>query len=191
MLTGNLEFLISSLPHLQFTSAFEARERASTIFKTYTTQEDPVSLVDILNEESAKYLSNDKYELFNNIQLETIHSSEFLKSKYAVLSRFSKFNLNLKQQLQAYRAAQKKSSEINKTPENTLSLEAGNPLEQEIQIMALQWQEIEHLSMDHFTDFEALIAYKIKLLLLQRWWNFDVTLGHEKYKNLIQMRDDG
>lgn len=191
MFSGNLEYLMSSLPHLQFTNAVEARDRVHSIFKAYNLEEQASSLIPILNKEAAKYISSEKEHVFRQITLDNIHSSDFQNSNYPVLSGFSNFNWKLKTQLKALRDARKESLETTTKATNFIGLEEGNPLEQEIQIMNLQWQEIEHLAIGHFSDFEALIAYKIKLLLMQRWWNFNETVGYDTYLDIIKTRDDG
>ncbi len=191
MLSGTLEYLMSSLPHLQFTNAFEIRNRVQSIFKAYATEQANGSLTNTLNEEAAKFLTPEKEELFSKINLDTIHKAEFQNSPYAVLSDFSNFNFELKKQLKALRDSRQESDETNRKKTNALNLEDANPLEQEIQIMNLQWQEVEQLSVGHFSDFDALIAYKIKLMLIERWWSFDESKGYDKYLDLIHMRDDG
>lgn len=191
MLSGNLEYLITSLPYLQFTDAIEARNRVTGIFKAYASNREFSSLINILNQESAKYLSPKEQSLFKKIELEIIHTAEFLNSKYRVLSGFSTFNLKLKTKLKSLRENRMEASEYSNKSRNAIELEAGNPLEQEIQIMHLQWREVEKLSIGHYSDFDSLIGYKIKLLLLQRWWSFDEEVGFEKYLDLIKTRDNG
>lgn len=191
MISGNLEYLMTSLPQLLFTNSVEARHRVYAIFKAYALNEESSSLTNILNQEAAKYLSPNKEKIFNLIELKTIHASEFQNSEYSVLSEFSTFYATLKHKLKSLRETRKESSELTNASKNTIVLEPGNPLEQEIQIMHLQWQEIENLSIGHFSDFNALLAYKIKLLLMQRWWNFDEAVGFDKYLDLIKMRNDG
>jgi hypothetical protein len=191
MLSGNLEYLISSLPHLQFTNVTKHRNRVHGLFKAYTLNEETSSLISILNQEAAKYLSTEKARLFNEIKLDTIHHSEFQNSKYRVLSGFSKFSLRLKTQLKSLRDSRKEPPEMANTRINTIVLEDANPLEQEILIMYFKWQELEQLAMGHYSDFEALIAYKIKLLLMVRQWRFNEKIGYKKYLDLIKTRDDG
>lgn len=191
MLSGTLEYLMTSLPHLQFTNALEVRNRVQSIFKAYASDESKASLSFALNEEAAKFLSTKKEQLFSKIELNTIHKSEFQNSTSPVLSGFSNFNLKLKNQLKARRDSKKESSDTSPKKINISILEDANPLEQEIQIMTLQWQEVEQLSVGHFSDFDALVAYKIKLMLMERWWSFDKTKGYDKYLDLIHMRDDG
>lgn len=191
MLSGNLEYLMTSLPYLQFTNSMEARNRVYAILNAYALNEEFSSLTNILNQEAAKYLSPKKQKLFNQIELDTIHTAEFLTSKYSVLSGFATFHLGLKNKLKSLRDTRKRSSEFTNKSRNTIELEPGNPLEQEIQIMHLQWLEVEKLSIGHFSDFDSLIAYKLKLLLMLRWWNFDESVGFSKYLDLIKTRDDG
>ena len=191
MFSGDLEYLLTSLPYLRFTDSIEERNRVTSIFKAYASSKESLSLTNILNQESAKYLSPKEQTLFKKIELDKIHTTEFLTSKYRVLSGFSTFFIKLKTELKSLRENRMQSSQFSKKSRNTIELEAGNPLDQEIQIMHLQWREVEKLSIGHFSDVDSLIGYKIKLLLLQRWWSFDREVGFERYLDLIKMSDNG
>lgn len=185
VLAGNLVYILSSLPHLKFSNSLEFKNAVNAILKGYASENDTLSLEKILNEETAKYVSQKESALFNKINLKTIHSQHFQKSNFPLLNNFSTFCFELKTKLQSFRNQKIETHQSTKNIGEYIDLKSGNPLETEIQLISLQWEEIETLSIGFYDDFNTLIAYKIKLLLLLRWWTFDETLGHEKYLKLI------
>jgi hypothetical protein len=60
----------------------------------------------------------------------------------------------------------------------------GTPLDKEIQIMKHQWDQLEELSVGYFADLDALIIYKIKLLILLRWWSFKFEKGFKTFTQI-------
>lgn len=191
MFSGNLEYLISSLPQLQFKNVIEDKQRVHSIFQTYGLVEGDVDMVTILNDEASKYLSSKKSIEFNNISLKTIQNAEFKKHNDNVLAGFSNYISDLKEKIKVLRLSRKQEilKPINQSEE--LQLKQGNPLEEELQLLEMQWNQIETLSINHFSDFSALVAYKLKLLLLQRLWSFNETEGFNRYLQFIKPTDNG
>lgn len=185
VLAGNLVYVLSSLPHLKFSNSLEFKNAVNANLIGYASENDALSIVEILNEETAKYVSQKESALFNKINLETIHSRHFQNTNYPLLNDFSTFCFEIKSKLQSFRNQKIETHQSTKNIEEFIDLESGNPLETEIQLISLQWGKIETLSIGFYDDFNTLIAYKIKLLLLLRWWSFDETLGYEKYLKLI------
>jgi hypothetical protein len=187
MITGNLEYLMSSLPYLIFKDGDEDRLRVFSIFKKYAdpSKEDS-SPVAILEEQAMKFLSPSEFLVFRRIDLNSIHSEYFQKSRNTVLTAFSNHVFWLKSEIRQLRLSRRKGEEsslINKTllPENP-----GNPLNEEIQLLKWQWTKLEDLSTGHYSDFEALCIYKLKLLILLRWWGFNPKKGFHVFLNLTK-----
>lgn len=191
MLSGNLEYLISSLPQLQFNNAIENKQRVQSIFQTYGMVEGDVDVVTILNDEASKYLSSKKSKVFNTIRLKNIHENEFQNHNDDVLAGFSKYSSDLKTKIKALRLSRRPNAVKSINPSEALLLKPGNPLEEELQLLEMQWDELETLSIHHFSDFSALVAYKLKLLLLKRLWSFDETEGFNRYLQFIKPTDNG
>ena len=182
MIQGNLEYLVSSLPYLSFQYAEEERRRVVSIFARYAgpaAQEK--GILSIFEDEAGKFLPPDDFQTLKRIRLEDIHGPSFRKSGNKVLATFSGYAYSLKKDIRQLRLARKSNLEEPAHRKTSLPLIQGNPLEEEIQLMKWQWDVLEELSVGHYADFGALCIYKLKLLLLMRWWGFDRKKGFEKF----------
>lgn len=191
MLSGNLEYLISSLPQLQFNNTVEDKQRVHSIFQAYSMTDGEIDMISVLEAEASKYLPTQKSILFNQISLDTLDHREFQRQSNPVLAGFSNFLLDLKENIKALRLSRQQDLATVSKYSDALQLKPGNPLEEELQLLELQWNQIETLSISHFSDFSALVAYKLKLLLLKRFWSFDETEGFIRYSQFIKTTENG
>ena len=183
MITGDLEYIICSLPHLSFQDADEERSKVLSIFRKYAgSVETEKGIIAILEEEARKFLGAKDYSVFERIQLDTIHKKTFQKSGVRVLSAFSTFVHSLKKDVQQLRISRKKGAG-HTTKKPILPFLSGNPLEEETQLLKWQWDKLEELSIGHYSDFGALAIYKLKLQLLLRLWGFDQEKGFAIFLN--------
>ncbi|MBS9462610.1 DUF2764 family protein [Flagellimonas sp. 389] len=183
MISGDLEYVLVSLPHLSFEDSMETRSRVSFLLKKYahpSTSEK--SLITILEEEAGKFLNPEASRLFREIDLGTIHSNIFQESKNKVLAGFSEFMYELKKELEQLRISRRKEDSESFDKKQRLPFTPGNPLEEELQLLQLQWNKLESLSQGHYSNFTALITYKLKLMLLLRWWSFDMEKGFDLFE---------
>ncbi|WP_350285318.1 hypothetical protein [uncultured Croceitalea sp.] len=182
MIKGDLEYTLASLPHLSFTESSEACSKVSSIFKKYAgPSEAEKPLVTILEDEVSKFLSPKAQELFQKVNLNTIHTPRFQKSDNRFVASFSTYMYGLKQEVTKLRIARKNKDKEISNKDGQYTLVHGNPLEEEIQLLKLQWQKLEALTIEHNTDFTGLISYKLKLMLLLRWWSFDAQEGFKRF----------
>jgi hypothetical protein len=181
MIDGNLEYLAISLPNLSFQNNEEVKVRVSSLLQKYAgVGVHEKSLTEILDCEAQKFLPEATFSVFQKINLRNIHELEFQQSKSRVLSNFARFTFDLKNKMRQLRLLDKENEEKSSSSLEKL-LGQGTPLEKEIQIMKYQWEKLEELSIGHFADLEALINYKIKLMILTRWWSFHEERGFENY----------
>ena len=186
MLAGNLEYLMSSLPYLTFKGNDEHRSQVKDILNKYAGDSlADGSLSSILDEEASKFLSPQNAHLFQSIQQPTIHEEQFRTSEQPVLAAYASFSYSLKNQIKQLRVARKEKSETGRL-EQSLSLTPGNPLEEELQLLELQWKKLELLSTGHHADFGALLIYKMKLQVLERYWSFDSRIGYDVFLKTTQ-----
>ncbi|KPM30880.1 Hypothetical protein I595_2857 [Croceitalea dokdonensis DOKDO 023] len=191
MISGDLEYTISSLPYLSFQDTAEERSKVLSILKKYAhPSESEKDLITILDGETRKFLPQKAYEIFQQIELNTIHSEAFQKSGNNVLAAFSSYMHSLKKDVQQLRIFRRNESEST-TKKLPLPLVPGTPLEEEIQLLQWQWDKLEELSLGHYADFGALVIYKLKLQLLLRWWGFDQEQGFENFLNTTKRMEDG
>jgi hypothetical protein len=191
MMPGNLEFIMSSLPYLSFPPSQEELARIARVLYQYdnTGQRDK-SLVEILEEEAGRYLNKEQQRLFNAITLANLHREEFRDSANKTLSKYARFTFDLKDRIRHLRSLRKgrpqQESKILPLP-----LEPGDPLREEIRLMSLQWEELERHTIGHYADFSALVSYKIKLQILERYWQFNPQRGMEIFRSITKRAADG
>lgn len=181
MIGGTFEYLMSSLPHLSFQNTDEGNERIIGLLTKYAESKEVSSPVEILDKEAQKFLSPEAFSTFKQTNLRTIHREEFRIHENSVIADFSAFTHNLKKEIGAFRKG--KNSKGHKSTKSKIIklIGEGTPLDKEIQFMQHQWNALEDLSAGHFADFESLLIYKFKLLILQRWWSFETEPGYKKY----------
>jgi hypothetical protein len=185
MIGGTLEYLMTSLPNLSFQDTDEAKTALFTLLKKYTgNTSKESSAVEMFEMEAEKYLSKSSFQNLQNLNLNQIHKTEFLNHKSRVVSEFAKFTHALKNEIRVWLTTQNESDK--KAAKNRVEeiFGEGSPLEKEIRIMKYQWDKLEELSIGHFADIEALFTYKLKLMILLRWWSFNKEKGFNKF---IQM----
>ena len=185
MIGGTFEYLMSSLPNLSFQNTEELKGRVISLLQKYAgVGANEKSMVEILDSEAEKFLPASTFCIFQKINLRNIHEKEFQQSKSTVLSTFSKFTFELKNEIKQMRISQKESDEKSSKSSLEKLIGQGTPLEKEVQIMKYQWEKLEDLSVGHFADLEELIAYKIKLMILTRWWSFQTEKGFENFTRM-------
>lgn len=185
MIGGTFEYLISSLPYLSFENTAEQRHKVLELFRKYNGKKtEGLNPVTILDNEAEKFLPKSSFHLFQRMNLNNIHEEEFRNSKNSVLSDFSTFCFDLKKALGQWRRFQNEGEK--KSIKNNVEqlLEGSNPLEKEVRLMEYQWKKLEDFSAGHFSDLEAIFIYKIKLLIILRWWSFDAKKGFQKFQKM-------
>lgn len=60
-----------------------------------------------------------------------------------------------------------------------------NPLEAELKMLTLQWKKIEELVGLKVFEFDALVGYALKLLILQRVTTFTQEVGQATFETLL------
>ena len=182
MIGGTFEYLMSSMPNLSFLNTEESRESILGLLLKYSgNTSEELSPAAILDNEAKKYLPASAFDIFQKFNLKNIHEEEFQKSKSRVLSAFSKFTFDLKNEIKQLRTNEKGNEKKTLQSSVVKLISEGTPLEKEIQIMKYQWSKLEELSVGHFSDMEALFSYKIKLIILLRWWSFNAEKGFENF----------
>lgn len=185
MIGGTYEYLMSSLPHLSFQNTDESNQAILGLLTKYggskTETLDPIEVID---SEAQKFLPPHMFYFFQKMNLRNIHKIEFQNTKSEVLSAFSSSTFDLKTKMKAWRISE--NGEDEKVGKNDFQkiINHGTPLEKEIQILKYQWRKLEDISVGHFSNLEAVFEYKIKLLLLLRWWSFDAEKGFAKFTQM-------
>ena len=179
MLADRLEYLMTSLPHLVFKQEGEDRKRTIALLRSYgNDDEGGRNLMDIIHGVAATFLTEKEMSELESINYYNVHNDVFKESKSSTLREYSAFSLRLREKIQALRSF-RGQSKGNSSIEKHSFIEPGNPLEEEEQILRMQWDAVEALSVGHYSDYDALVAYKLKLMILLRWWSFNTEQGFE------------
>ncbi|MBV7270628.1 DUF2764 family protein [Winogradskyella luteola] len=192
MISGNLEYIISSLPYLSFNDTKEYRNHVLSILeKYYGTSVNEHHLINTLDQEASKFLAPKAYHLFKQINLSDIHKEIFQQSSNKFLSEFSKFVFRLKTDLLELRRSRKNEPESTLSKSDLWGSIPQSPLEAEIHLIKLQWDYLEECSIGHYADYSALVIYKLKFLLLLRWWSFDQKKGFDNFITISKLAEYG
>jgi len=185
MISGNLEYLMTSLPHLRFDAREQEKKRVQSTLQQYSHNNNgELSAVSILENLAKDYLSKPKYQLFQTISLSNIHSTHFREHNNKMIAQFASFRYDLMEKLRRLRHSKGNQNESAIKSDAITEGLVGTPLDQEIFLLKLQWDKLAELSIGHYSDVLALVIYKLKLLLLSRYWSFDQKRGFQVFLNL-------
>lgn len=177
------EYLMSSLPDLSFLNTEEAKKKVLGLLSKYVgAGAEGYTAAEMLDREAGKFLPTNAFATFQKLRLRNIHEAEFQQSRSKVLATFSAMTFALKKELKIWRIAKQEG----RSPSSRIAaiVGEGTPLEKEVRIIQYQWEQLEELTAGHYADIEAVFAYKLKLLLLERWWSFDTEQGWAKFSQL-------
>ena len=184
---GNLEYTMSSLPYLRFRDSQEERTRVVSLMRKYAgVSEGEVDILSVFEAEARKFLTPKQRGILEASNLDQLQEPRFRKVRNRVLASFASYLYQLKQDLGELRIARRRGLETTAGMRPVLPLVPGSPLEEEVQLMRWQWEKLEELSIGHYADIGALCIYKLKLLLLQRLWDFDREQGFEKFESITK-----
>jgi len=154
-------YLIAQLPFLRFEE------------KTYISKESFL-------EEAKKWLSDKDFKEITKAGLDDLKS----KGASSFLREYKKIELTLREGLASHR--QKKENQPRGFDKNLLE---GNPLEIEKKLLFWRWQKVDELAQDFSFSREAVLAYFIKLQILEKLSEFDKKKGTEKFDSLSEVED--
>ncbi len=69
--------------------------------------------------------------------------------------------------------------------ERLLQWEDNNWMERELALDAIHWDYIDQLNTFNYFSIEVILAYLIKLILLERWVKLDKSDGQSVFHNLL------
>jgi hypothetical protein len=191
-MTGNLEYLMASLPNLSFEDAETDHARILHVLHKYAGskdgEQDPIT---ILEEEAAKFLPESDARLFRKINLNHLHKQDEAWAQHTALEAFGQFMQGLKQDIKRLRQARRAGPDAGKAKGLILPIDPGDPLEEELFLLGLQWAKLDEFSFGRYADFGALILYKLKLLVLARRWTFDQEKGLETFMAITKTTEYG
>ncbi|MFO8052381.1 MAG: DUF2764 family protein [Candidatus Omnitrophota bacterium] len=136
-------------------------------------------------EEAKKWLTESDFKKLQKADIDDLEK----RTKAGFLQEYKKFELTLRKELAAYRENKKKQQEYQPKEVLKKSLLEGNPLEVEKKLLYYRWQQIEESSKDYVFNLEAIIAYFLKLQILEKVLSFDKEKGTKKFDSLTEVED--
>jgi hypothetical protein len=82
-----------------------------------------------------------------------------------------------------YRNSGDREFQISEAVRNAIG--AQNPLEGELILLRLFWEYLDDASVNHMFDLTGLLAYSLKLRLLERKSEFDTADGNKEFDGLL------
>lgn len=170
-------YLIAQLPGLEFGK------------ETYLTR-------DFFLEEAAKWLSEKDWQELEKTGFNQLKDG----GKSSFLRKYQNFELTLRRELVDYRkglsadylagAGQEKVPDFQPGEVLTRDLLEGNPLEVEKKILFFRWQKAEELAQGSAFSLEAVLAYFLKLEILETMKKFDREKGAKEFESLTEVEDE-
>ncbi|MCF7876871.1 MAG: DUF2764 domain-containing protein [Candidatus Omnitrophica bacterium] len=137
-------------------------------------------------EEAKKWLSEEEFVKLKEAGIDDLEK----RGKTSFVKEYKEFELALRESLAAYRESKKNRQEYQAGPVLDKKLLQGNPLEVEKKLFLYRWQKVGHLSQGNIFNLEAVIAYFLKLQILEKVLSFDKEEGTKKFDSLTEVEDE-
>lgn len=160
-------YLIAQLPFLEFGK------------KTELSKEDFL-------QEAKKWLSEKDFSELIKSDIEVLE----VKAKNLFLKNYKKFELGLRKELAGQRKKNQDSQSGQAQEFLNKHLLEGNPLEVEKKLLFYRWQKVEEEEIDFAFSLEAVIAYFLKLQILEKVVEFDREKGIKIFDSLTEVDDE-
>ncbi len=136
-------------------------------------------------EEARKWMSSGEFLLLSrsNIDARQIFSDDpFLVREYKI------FEKELSSELAGWRQARAAQQESRLLPWLASLISEADPLQAEINLARLRWSMLDQLEAGHYFDLEFLIAFYLKLQILERLSVFDKQKGTEMFDAVCEVK---
>ena len=101
-----------------------------------------------------------------------------------ILEEYKTFEYRLRSELAYWRAAERDGKEYKGPQDMYVESKKDSPLDVEKKLLLLRWNKIEEGEAGHFFDISFLIAYFLKLQVLERFFTFDKQKGRDQFESL-------
>lgn len=159
-------YLISQLPFLNF-------ETEPAVTRRYFI------------DEAKKWLSEDDFSSLEQIDISQYEVITDTKSE--ILKNYSLFEFELRAELKEWRKAKKEGHEHKPYFFSSALLKDDDPLQVETKLLQLRWDYVSIHEPGHNFDLDAVIAYYIKLQILERLNTFNKEEGNIKFQDLSSL----
>ncbi|MCP4653071.1 MAG: DUF2764 family protein [Candidatus Omnitrophica bacterium] len=122
-------------------------------------------------QEAKKWLSEKEYAILSGVSLNNFVVNE---QERGVLLEYKTFEYNLRKEIVSLRKQKETTKE--------------NPLETEKKLLLRRWQFLENISAMHNFDTEFIIAYFLKIQVLERLFTFNKEKGLMVFDALCEIK---
>lgn len=103
-----------------------------------------------------------------------------------ILQAYKKFEYALRLEMADLRKAKISGKGYNKPEDIYIEEKEESPLDMEKNLLLLRWRKIEEEETGHCFDLSFLIAYFLKLQVLERLFTFDKQRGRKEFNSLCR-----
>jgi hypothetical protein len=136
-------------------------------------------------EEAKKWLSEEEFVKLKEADIDDLEE----KGQTPFAKGYKEFELDLRESLAAYRESKKNKQEYQARPVLEKNILEGNPLEVEKKLFLYRWQQVDDLSQGNNFNLEAVIAYFVKLQILEKVLSFNKEKGTKAFDALTGVED--
>jgi hypothetical protein len=135
--------------------------------------------------ESAKWLKGNDFLVLSGVDINDFyHAYKFS----GLLRDYKQFEKELREELRVIREAGGKVRGYKISDEIKNALAGENPLEVEKKFLYLRWKFIEEKESGHYSDLNFLIAYFLKIQILDRMFTFDKDKGMAEFDKICETK---
>jgi hypothetical protein len=142
---------------------------------------DPgISVADFLRE-AEKWMGEGEFQAFSSIRFDDPVVSE---TEPELLRAYREFEFDLRTDVALLRRARAAGVEYKPVYFPLQTVKEGTPLEVEKKLLRLRWDFLEDKTVGHNFDLQEIIAYYLKMQILERLGSFDKEKGKQTYHRL-------
>lgn len=157
-----------------------------TQFPMLTFGEKPSLKKEDFLSEASKWLSQERMDILISADINIFYPQP---NDPQILKNYRSFEMALRLDLVDYRRVEKTEREYKPKEAKYKYIEekGDSPLGIEKKLLFKRWQRIEEEERGHYFDFSFLIAYYLKLQILERLFTFDKETGRKKFNDICRV----
>jgi hypothetical protein len=133
-------------------------------------------------EEAEKWMTPEDYDVLTKALITNYRD----RNMPGVYCEYLKFEYMLREELAAYRKAQKEGYEYKFSRIPAALVRESNPLKAEISLMRYRWKWLEDMEFGHYSDRDYFVIYYLKLQLLLRLASFTTEAGEQRFDAFVE-----
>ncbi|MCR4843944.1 MAG: DUF2764 domain-containing protein [Bacteroidales bacterium] len=187
---GNFEYIISSLPFLTADFRYadgQGFEKVMEEIRENLSEKDSAILEVLLRGFRESELTKEFYA-------DTLaHPQPFIRAYFTfdrilrnAKVRFLNRQLGRPEEEDVLRLSEEEEEEFPQQADVSSALSEADLLSREKALDDIVWKQVDELSLFHYFDLTAVLAYVAKLHIVDRWLSLDESKGRELFKKLVE-----